>query len=277
MKNIRAALCAAILLILAPASEASHETFLPNGDIFIPPLADPKQPRFFLSVRQYQNHDDFLGAGVGFGENFGMYRYENHEAGGKYALQLNIQAGLFALFELNDPTYTLISTDFIVGFPVTYRSGPMSWRLNLYHQSSHMGDEFLLRDNVRRKSFLYDAVDLLASYEWQSLRGYLGGEYLVHRIPSKFDPGVGHAGIEYYDNSAAMRSGRFVAGLDLKSFEEHDWEIDASFKAGLEFGKPSPSRRRLRVLLEGFRGFAHWGQFYTERVTYYGLGIHLSE
>lgn len=266
-----------ILIFTTRTATAGHETFLPSGDIFTPLLADPKQPRFSVSFRQYENREDFFGTAVGFGENFGMYRYERHETGGQRALQLNIQAGLFALFEMNDPAYTLINTDYIIGFPVTFRSGAFSWKFNPYHQSSHLGDEYIIREGLQsRKSFLYDAVEFLASYEWRSLRGYMGGEYLAHRVPSSFDPGVAHAGMEYYGNSM-MGSGRVVAGLDLKSYEEHGWYIDTSLRAGLEFGRPAPSRRKLRVLIEGFRGFAHWGQFYKEKVAYYGIGIHMSQ
>jgi len=273
MRRILGSFIIFFIMITASKVEAGHDALLPSDDLFMPLLADPKYPRFFASYRQYYWTYDFAGAAIGFGENFGMYRYRFD----KRAIQLNIQAGLFALFELNSPSYDLIDADYILGFPVTYRDGKFSMKFDLLHQSSHLGDEFMMRGTVKRKTFLYDLVGLLASYEWQTLRGYFGGQYLFHRIPSEFDPGIIQAGVEFYGDKIFLHSARLVGGIDLKSHEEHNWYIDTSLKAGVEFRGAEAARRRLRVLIEGFKGFSHWGQFYSEKVSYYGIGLHMSQ
>ncbi len=47
-------------------------------------------------------------------------------------------------FDLSAPSSDLINTDYVVGVPLSWRSGGWSTRVRLYHQSSHLGDEFLL-------------------------------------------------------------------------------------------------------------------------------------
>ena len=63
--------------------------------------------------------------------------------------------------------------------------------------------------------------------------------------------------------------------MDMKSLEEHNWSIDTSVKAGLEFGHPNPGQRRLRIMAEWYKGFDPHGQFYNNKVEYYGMGVSL--
>jgi len=70
-------------------------------------------------------------------------------------------------------------------------------------------------------------------------------------------------------------NGRPVGGLDMKCFEEHNWSIDTGVKAGLEFGQPNPGQRRLRLMAEWYKGFDPRGQFYNNKVEYYGMGVSL--
>jgi hypothetical protein len=48
-----------------------------------------------------------------------------------------------------------------------------------------------------------------------------------------------------------------------------------SEEAGLEFGHPNPGQRRLRLTAEWYKGFDPRGQFYKNKVEYYGMGMSL--
>ncbi|MFP4087106.1 MAG: DUF1207 domain-containing protein [Desulfobacteraceae bacterium] len=61
----------------------------------------------------------------------------------------------------------------------------------LYHQSSHLGDEYLLRDNTSRENLSYEGVEVLLSYNLiESLRIYGGGGDLIHRSSSSLPPSL---------------------------------------------------------------------------------------
>ncbi|MFH1994695.1 MAG: DUF1207 domain-containing protein [Nitrospinota bacterium] len=104
---------------------------------------------------------------------------------------------------------------------------------------------------------------------------YGGGEYLIHKEPKDLEPLITHWGVEYYGSKTLLWNGRPVAGIDIKGFEDRDNGPDKSLKAGLEFGHPNPGERRLRLLAEWYNGFDPRGQFYNNRVEYYGLGTFL--
>jgi hypothetical protein len=247
----------------------------PTGDLFQPFLADPKQPQFFVSLNSFTSSDvRYTMASVGFGETFGLYRlFGNREGDG---LQVSVQGALFAQFNMDSSSSDLVNADYTIGLPLTYRYGDNSLRLRLYHQSSHLGDELLLSaHHPERVNLSYEAIELIYSREWHEWRGYGGGEYLIEKEPDDLKPASTHWGIEYRGSTPLLWNGRPIGGVDMKSTEENDWAIDTSIKVGLEFGHPNPGQRRLRLLAEYYNGYDPHGQFYNNKVEYYGLGISL--
>ena len=247
----------------------------PTGDLFRPLIADPKQPQFFVGLNNFKFSDDhYIRASVGFGETFGLYRFFGNTEGN--GLQVSVEGGIFAQFNMETESSDLLNADYTIGIPVTYRNGDNSLRFRIYHQSSHLGDELLLGTNPpERVNLSFEAIELIYSREWREWRGYAGGEYLFHKEPDDLLPLSAHWGIEYRGDEPLLWNGRPIAGVDMKSLEEHDWNIDTSVKGGLEFGHPNPGQRRLRLLAEWYRGFDPHGQFYDNKVEYYGLGMSL--
>ena len=247
----------------------------PVGDVFRPLLADPKQPQFFVNINSLKaSGSRYTVASVGFGETFGIYRFLGSREGD--GLQLSVEGAIFARFNMEASSHDLINADYTIGIPATYRYGDNSVRFRIYHQSSHLGDEFLLSANPPdRVNLSYEAIELIYSREWHAWRVYGGGEYLIHKEPGDLKPMSAHWGIEYRGSKPLLWNGRPVAGVDMKCFEEHNWNIDTSVKAGLEFGEPNPGHRRLRVMAEYYKGYDPRGQFYNNKVDYYGLGVSL--
>jgi hypothetical protein len=249
---------------------------LPIGDLFHPLLSDPKQPEFFVSLDRFRSPAElYTMAEAGFGETFGICRLSSDNKGD--GLQLSVEASLVARFNMDTPSFNLINADYSVGFPLTYRNGNNSIRLRLYHQSSHLGDEFLLLnpDHPTRINLSFEAVEFLYAREWTGMRGYIGGEYMVRRDPSDLKPAMAHFGIDGIGSRKFFTTGRFIAGVDFKSYEQHSWNIDTCVKFGLLFGPPYTGQRRFRLLAEWYRGYDPRGQFYMNRVSYYGLNLSL--
>ena len=251
-------------------------TFLPVGDLFKPLIADLKQPRFFVSYHRYGYSGETVNiSSVGVGESFGLYRVV--DTGDDSGWQVSFEGGLLAQFNLDTSSKDLLNTDYFAGVPISYRTAALSWRANLYHQSSHLGDEYLLHAKTRRVEFSYEALSVTGSYELHEWRGYLGGEVIFRKEPHDLKTLMAQAGVEYYGSSPWWGRGTPVGGIDLKCTEEHHWALDASLSAGLEFrGDPPGDHRYIRIMLDGYRGFNPHGQFYTDnmRINYYGAGVY---
>ena len=221
---------------------------------------------------------------VGFGENFGFYSRRD----GCNGWQVGLLAGVFAQFDLNTPSSDLINADYVVGIPLSWRSGLFSTRVRLYHQSTHLGDEFVLHNpGVGRVNYSYEEAEGILSLDapggWGRL--YAGGGYLLHREPANLDRLKVQAGVELrgptWSNGPIERfvSGPLVMtpvlGADFKTFEQLNWTLNANVVGGLEFARAG-ALRRFRVLLNYYHGNNPYGQFYGQKVESVGLGIYLA-
>jgi hypothetical protein len=252
--------------------------WLPQGRLFDPLVADPRWPHFSAAYHYYIDESLRHVGAVSFGETFSLYRWKTPtgwwEAG--------LQAGVFSIFDLDAESFDLINADYFAAAVGGYRYGDFSALGRLFHQSSHLGDEFLLRNRVRRVNLSYEGIDLKLSYEfWRLpesmrsvLRIYGGGGYLFHVDPSSIAPWSTQVGLEL--RSPWPRRGswyRPIAAVDLQNREENDWSADVSLRAGVQFdGVLAP--RNLQLLLEYFRGRSPNGQFYRDKIDYVGVGTH---
>src|SRR5439155_8371013 len=128
-----------------PADEATGTVAFPRGDVFCPLLADPKTEGSFVSYLRGKSSSAFgtdLGA-AGIGDRFGLVRWNGRTPG--MGAELSLAANVYTQFDFNTASYDLINADYVVGLPITFRWNRFSARLRLYHQSSHLGDEFVLR------------------------------------------------------------------------------------------------------------------------------------
>lgn len=261
----------------APAEEPRQSEFLPRSDLFAPLIADPRWPHFSLGYQNYFDDPNFRNVfAPSFGETFPFVRFP--APGGQ--AQLGVHAAVFPIFDLDADSFDLINADYWVGGAAEYRRGPLSALFRVFHQSSHLGDEFLLRapQNQRnRVNLSYEAAGLLLSVELfeGTLRLYSGGEYLFHRVPSDLRPWTVQYGAEFHSPAAFLGGWlRPVAGLDIKNAEEAGWDTNLSVRAGVQIEGLDPRERRIQLMLEYFTGRSPNGQFYDETIKYFGVGLH---
>lgn len=247
----------------------------PVGDLFSPPLADTRQPRFHATYQGYRTEFGSINMGsIGAGEDFGLIRAPRQRDGDGW--QLGFSGAIMALFNLDGPSTDLINADYYFGVPFSWRQGNLSARARIYHLSSHVGDEFLLDAPVpdfQRINLSYEALEMLASYDFESGVRLYGGVNQILNTATPLQKTRGQIGIEYQGTPTEWRNARFVAGVDLQSWDETDGDIDVSIKTGLLFRSPYADRRKVSLLLEFFNGRTPHGQFYVYRSEYFGLGL----
>jgi Protein of unknown function (DUF1207) len=257
-----------------PRRPAEWETgVLPGGTLFRPLIADPRWPHFAASYHRYLSDRQLTDVGaVSFGETFTLIR---ERAGASSWWEVGIQAGVFAVFDLAAESMDLVNADYFVGVPLSGRWGDWSAIFRLFHQSSHLGDEFLLRATTERVNLSYESVDLKVSREFGDvLRLYAGGGYLFDQEPASLDPWSIQYGVEVISPWPGRDAGwRPIVAGDLQHREENDWSLDLSLRAGIQIDGVLASRS-LQILLEYFKGRSPNGQFYKDKIEYLGLGAH---
>lgn len=244
---------------------------------FQPLLADPQEPQFFATYLWVQSPRlaSRLGS-VGLGQTIGLFRGRDW--------QLGIGAGVFSEFNMRSSTTDLMNTDYIVSLPLTYRRGPWATRVRIYHQSSHLGDEYMLHTNAQRVDLTFEAAELLIANAGSRWRVYGGGNYAFVRKPTDLKPGVLHGGLEYRHPQPLLKlgritTGRLVLGLDAKSIQDREWQVGWSLVTGLELSDPATapgSAWEWTVMLKAYSGPAPYGEFYRDRMSSVGFGLGLA-
>jgi Protein of unknown function (DUF1207) len=251
-------------------------TWLPRSFVFSPLHADPRWPHFGASYRKYTQGLDLSEVfGANFGETFSVYRH-NAFFGGEW--DFGIQAGVFSLFDIGSASIDLVNADYRVGFLSSYRLEHFSAFIRVQHQSSHLGDEFLLGNpGITRVNLSFEELDTKLSYEpFDWLRMYGGGGFIVHRQPENLGRGTTQWGVELTSTRTFLGGGlRPVAYADFQCNERTNWEIGRSILAGVQFENTRIGDRRIQLLAEYYAGPSPDGQFYLQRVGWYGVGVHL--
>ena len=266
-------LLSAFVFLLAFAVQGARAQSFPVGDVFTPLVADPMETRTFVSAISIDfERQQTTASAVGVGANFGFYRWPGERPGEGW--QVGMFANFNSQFDLEGESMPLINTDFRVGFALSFRSGEFSGRAKVLHQSSHLGDEFILQGNAPpREDLSMELLEAVFAWERAGWRPYIGASYLYHVEPGTVNKWGVQAGLDYIGSTPALFGGRLVGGLDVRSYDENDWRYRLSAKLGLAYGPAYPERRGVTVLLEAYEGPAPFGQFYRDVISYYGVAL----
>lgn len=256
--------------------DAPVKSFFRNGRLFETLIADPRWPTFSGAYQYYFNDEDLSRVfAASIGDTIPIYTADvPFSFGGKW--QLGGWGAAFIIHDLETSSWDQVNADYMVGLTAAYRNNSLSGIFRVFHQSSHMGDEYLLHNSVTRANYSYEALGLLVSKdisEWVRLYG--GGEYHFSRSPKELKPWMIQYGLElacpktFFNNIF-----RPVAAADIKHREDNDWSGEVSLKTGLQVESEQLMDHKLRLLLGYFNGHSPNGQFYKRVDEYVSLGFY---
>lgn len=257
-------------------AQETRDIAMPTHSLFQPLIADPKWPRFTLGY-QYCIKAKLLkhAFAPNFGASFPLYKVVNQVTNKEW--EVGIQAGLFGLLDIGTNPTALINDDYYIAVPLTYSKGPWSGLTRLYHQSSHLGDEFMLTKDgkkTERINLSYEGIDALISYNFDIFRIYGGGGYIIHKDPSYIKRGKVQIGAEYYSQSTFMNGQlRPLIGVDIKAEALSSWAPGISCKAGVQLENSALIGNKVQFMLEYYSGKSMHGQFYKNKIKYIGIGV----
>ena len=152
-----------------PADDVFTWQLLPAGLLYRSYLAGEKESRLGTAVLHNRGGDTFQESTLG--ARIGLLRYGTVGAVSPQGFQIDIEAGAFLRQNWSE-NLDVDAVDFRVGVPLTWRRGQWDFKAGAYHLSSHVGDEFLLRNpGFRRRNFLRDT--LLVGAAWHATPDWL--------------------------------------------------------------------------------------------------------
>jgi hypothetical protein len=260
-------------LLLPTGTAGAQDRFFPDVRSFEPPLATPRVAGFAGRLISESIGDDQFGdereADVTIGEDFPLLALRR----GPRPITLGFGVQASGRFSLDDSKSALISNDWQVGFNIFADLSPWVIDLQLYHESSHLGDEYIKRFGASRLDWTREVLMAWVGYETGKVRLMVStGNVLVDELD--LSPWLASAGLDFRGGAITVLGQRahLIAGVFGEGASETDWRLSTSLKAGIAF-PGSRVGRELRLSLIGHDGLSTQRQFYRSSSRYFGVEI----
>lgn len=237
-----------------------------SGYPFRPPASSALEPQ----TRLAPVHVDRAGlqrweAMVQFGSELPLWLHGEAE-GGDFELAGAAAGGIFSRFSLQAPTNEFVEASFRVGLQLRGRYRAVAGRLELYHVSSHLGDEYMERTGRRRVSTSREGVALLLQAAPHRSLTLHAGPGFVLRSSRGFRAPAFRAGFDWRPSPHRDRGAIPYLAAEAFSWSERDWDPMLHLEVGLVL---DGGRYQVGALLGS--GPARAEQFFRDDETVWGL------
>ena len=266
-------LAVALVGCLAHRAHA-QERFFPQMLSFELPEASPRVHGLAGRLLSARHGDSRFGqeteAEVALGENFPVLALRS----GRHPITLGFGSQVYARFSLTDARSALISNDWVVGLNTTALRGPWAFTLELYHESSHLGDEYRDRFQAERLDWSREVAVAWTSFRSGVWRLTGSFSYVLLDELGLERPGASLAA-DFYGRPIGGFLGdavRPVAGVYVEGSAATAWRVSTSAKLGVSIGSSSVGRD-VGIALIAHDGLSTQRQFFREESRYVGLEL----
>jgi hypothetical protein len=272
MSSIRVISLLGLSALLQVTSAPAQQGVFPSARNFELPEASPRVYGLVGRVLSAHRGDSRFGqeheGEVVVGENFPLVTLQ----GGPDPIVLGFGSQVYGRFSLSDSKSALISTDWVVGINSTALFSPFAITLELFHESSHLGDEYGDRFPGDRVDWTRGVLAGWTSYMTGPWRFTVGGSYVLVdelRLPAA----AGSLGIDFRGKSRRLLGGqvRPIAGIFTEAGAATKWRLSNSAKLGLAFG--TGGNHDVSLGLIAHDGLSTQRQFFRQESRYIGMEL----
>jgi hypothetical protein len=273
MSSIRAVLGLGVTLLLCSTPVLAQERIFPAVRSFELPEASPRVYGVVGRVLSTRRGESRFGnereAEVVLGENVPLVAIKR----GPRPIVLGLGSQVYGRFSLDDSKTALISVDWVAALNTTAQLGAFAVTMQLYHESSHLGDEYEDRFQAERVDWSREVVAGWATYGAGSWRLTGGASYVLYdglSLP-KADAALG---IDFGGGRHRIlaRAVEPVLGLYVEAAAATRWRLSNSAKLGLAF-RGKQGTRRVGLAIIAHDGLSTQRQFFREQSQYLGLEV----
>jgi hypothetical protein len=273
MSSIRAALPLGALALLLPLTAAAQNRFFPAVRSFELPEASPRVHGMVGRVISVRRGDSRFGeqreGEAVLGENFPIVALKR----GTNPVVLGFGSQVYGRFSLADAKSSLISIDWLAGFNTSAYLGKWSLTLELYHESSHLGDEYGERFQIGRLDWSREVMTGWLTYgagQWR----FTGGASYVFQDGLELPRPAASLAIDFRgrvrpDGSSSLQP---LMGLFTEATSATGWRMSNSAKIGVALVTPGRNQQ-LSIALIAHDGLSTQRQFFRQESQYLGLEL----
>ncbi|HEX3236036.1 MAG TPA: DUF1207 domain-containing protein [Gemmatimonadales bacterium] len=273
MSSMHTRVAGALLLLLASGAPlAAQARLFPRVPSFELPEASPRVHGLVGRLFSARKGDSQFGreaeAEVGLGENFPVLALRR----GPRPITLGFGSQVYGRFSLGDSKSAQISNDWVVGLNTTAALGRWELTAEVYHESSHLGDEYRDRFDATRLDWTREVAAGWAS--WRAGPWRLTGELSYALIDQLRLPRPGAAlAVDFRSRPVGTLLGgqvRPVGGVYFEGAAATDWRVSTSAKLGIALVSDG---RELGIALIAHDGLSTQRQFFRKESRYIGAEL----
>jgi hypothetical protein len=249
--------------------EAWTWQYLPDSLLYQSYLAGNKEPRF--GTQWIYEKDIGWQWDATLGGRAGILRYGTVNSPWPEGWQLDIEGAAFVRMNLEHDR-DVDTADFRFGAPLTMRQGPWQGKFGYYHLSSHLGDEYMVRNqtfdriNYVRDCLLFGVGFFLSP----DLRLYSEADYAFN-VEGGAEPWKFQFGLEYSPVEPTQQWARPFFAINGLISQETDYSGNVTVQTGLQWR--GRSGHLVRLGMQYFNGMSDWPQFFRTHEEQIGMGM----
>jgi len=202
-------------------------------------------------------------------------RFELPEGQG---FEFGIEFGVHSQFSIVDSGETymggLQNTDYRIGGMIHYKRPKAIYRLAIFHQSSHLGDDYMLRSNflqANSKVLNFEQLSITRSATVGYGRYYFAYGYNISPNTTRKRSEL-QGGYLYHHPFPGSVDFAYLLGLDIKVYEQNNYQPNLKFGVGIELGRKW--RNPFMIIAEYYKGHLPYSTLEYQKVQLYGLGVY---
>lgn len=266
------------LMILPALVKGFDPNWLPQGTIYPTRYLDPAASQQSISVMTYEVEGEsqqlmYVPVSVGLRQMF-LRSMEHENRGWEVGMEFNIYSQ-FSVVDVGEAFMGgLQNTDYRISGIYHYQhSFTTLSRLSFFHQSSHLGDDHIIRNSITTptlRTLNYEQLDYTFLHKTRGRTGYAAVGYNVspNTVRKRLMLQVGG------DLSYPMKAHgglAWIGGMDIKIYEHNDYRPNLRFGAGLEFARRTQTPTK--ILLSYYQGQLPYSTLEYQKVRLIGLSL----
>jgi Protein of unknown function (DUF1207) len=252
------------------SSQESGCHFLPDGLLWHSYWAAPHEPR--MSLLLFGDDQDGIFWDATLGGRVGLLRYGTPGTIRPEGWQLDLEGAVMTRLDLNN-SEDVESMDYRFGIEMTRAIGAWASKFGYFHISSHVGDEYLVRNpTYERVNYVTESLILgVSNRSTESVRTYIESAF-AFKTSGGAKPWQFQLGAEYMPSHPRTTIGVPFAAVNLDIREVVDFDPTSVLQAGWAWRGPK-SDRMLRTGLQYGNGYSSQFSFVERKEHYLGVGL----
>ena len=265
-------------ILFNPATGKSQFTFLPEGSYFKTITLDPSACQFSGSLLAFHSNGNLkqkLYAPINLGIRKMFFRWEkDRERGFELGFEFTIHSQFTVIDKGSNYLGGFQNADYRIAGVAHYLRKLHTYRFTIFHQSSHLGDDYIIRNQIISPTsnvLNYEQIDVVRSTEIGNSRYYLGAgiNFSPNTVRKRLASQVGYIYTWLLTGNPDLG---VLAGIDIKIFQQNDFQPNYKFGIGLEFGRTKA--KPMRLMLEYYNGHLPYSTLEYQTVQLFGAGLY---